>query len=160
MISFKRYYRQLNESFVKFAKVDGKPIELSKNESLSRLMPDVRGIIFQYGELITGTNVKISANKFSPIIHYELYTGYTNNRIKEDLFYEMSCSMQWINIQRYENSNRFYLGESYDRLLINKMKSDTHVVKMIDICQKFNPDKLFLLESIRSTPAGRTIYDI
>lgn len=127
----------------------GNTVELSMNEPLDKLKTDVRGIIFPDGNFITGRNTKVVSFNHWPVIHYEIYCGYTNENISDAEFNDRTLMFQWLDMQRKGMSNMFYLGESYEMKTIDKIKSDPDVIDMVRQCQQNNIDKKFVLESIR-----------
>ena len=155
MISFKRYYRQLNESFVKMVRTSRGTMELCMNEPLSRNVINQRGVILYDGTLMTGRSVHDDFD----IVHLDLHKAINNI---PSLFDQKSgnSGLEWINVQRLENSNRFYLGESYSPEKISKFKEDPSIEIILSKCQKLNPDKQFMNDSIRNVRQGRTIHEI
>jgi hypothetical protein len=153
MISFKKYYRLLNETFVNMFRTNRGIMELNINEPLQRLERNQRGIILSNGSLITG---KAIHDDFT-VVHYDIQKAIITipNMISNN-----NGEYGMLNVQRLENSNRFYLGESYSPEHILKLNEDPAIESLLSSCNRLNPEKVFMLESIRNVRQGRTIHEI
>jgi len=158
-MKFYKLYKLLKENWIKSVSFklsipiinDKILVDVFKNESLKNLPEDVRGIITKDGDLITINWVdpqklrikNLNINKF--IIHEDLVHAYEgNNKFSmNNSDWPTYNNYAYIFVQRFNDSNKFYLSESYSDLILKEIIQQMTFNDILNKCKQKNPDKYF-----------------
>ena len=171
MIPFKQYFNERFDKYVNMETFFGRIglVEIDINDSVSKLPPDVRGIILENGDLVTGKYAHNEIGQQQDFIHIDLWYAYNSKkdnfrygiiRNTNDYIKDYDNAVNKISVQRMGMSNKFYLAESYKPEKIESLKTDEKTEKFAGKFHKKNPDKIFIVESINKRKKSRTLDEI
>ena len=149
----KTYLQFINESFERFFKFDGKPIELHKNPiSLKGFPSEVRGLILGNGDLyVTGGDYYTEE-----ILHENIIRALG---LREKGSWRVNPKMNdMITVHRLDKTDKMYLGETYTMALF-----DEEIIKWMketfELCHKKNPEIEFIYEKITNITESNHINE-
>jgi len=135
---------QLSEEFLgTFEGREG--MEVFKNpNSIKRLRPDIRGIVTENGDLyIIDNSGDVIHNQLSQWLNFkgyplpnDVYSGFMHGAI--------------VTVQRYENTDKFYLGETISPPTLER--NYDKYVSMLKLAKEKNPTIVFVMENIMDAP--------
>jgi len=127
-------FNLLIEDFLGYYSKDRITYTLDINASLSELPPDCRGMILPTGDLITLRNEQTNDNRWC--VHMYIFNAYNRYLMEKNEkpfsnemftvdnsnFYELYDDFyKYLFVQRFKNTNFFYLGESYEEIMLKEI---------------------------------------
>jgi len=124
---------------------EGMEMEVYRNpNTIKYLLPDIRGIVTENGDLYVIDNGM-------DVIHNELSKWLNNNGypLPNDVYRGFESGVI-VTVQRYENTNKFYLGETIHPNVIKRHHD--RFESMLKLAKEKNPTITFVMENIMDAP--------